>query len=76
MAVDLRSQPRSLEEPKELLLELPSRLLFLRIVMVDRQSKASDSSPALVPLQQLDDFSEIEDFLDFGLGDRVTERVG
>lgn len=75
VAVDLgRPKGASLEQPQELLLKLEPSLLFLRIVMVDTQSEASHSSPALAPLQQLHDFSQVEDPLDFGLVDCVPER--
>jgi len=77
VAVDLwRPKGASLEQPQELLLKLEPSLLFLRIVMSDRQSKASHPAPAPTSLQQFYDFGQIEDSLDFRLTDGEAQRGG
>ena len=76
VTVDLgRPKAAALEQSQELLLKLEAGLLFLGIMILDAQSEASDSSPALAPFQQLDDFSQIEGSLDFSLVDRIPKRV-
>ena len=71
-----RSEAGSLEQPEELPLEPAPRLLFLRIVILDGQSKTSDPAPPPAALQQLDHACQIEDTFDFGLIHRIPERPG
>jgi hypothetical protein len=77
MAVDLewvKATPS--EQPQELFLELAAGVLFSGIVKLDGQSKSRNPSSALASLQQLDDFDQIEDLLDFRLGYGVTKGAG
>jgi len=77
VAIDLRrGKVTSLEKSQELLLEFAAGFLFDGIVKLDGQSKSRNSSPSLASLQQVDDFNQIKDLLDFCLSHGVPKSAG